>query len=73
MSETIDSKIRGYINGLPGPMWGNSPGDVITRVKVACGVPDSLEAVRQALWRSGYTPNQVGNRWVIGFPEGGLS
>ena len=64
-----DKEIRAWIMSKPGPISGDAPMAVFTKVQESSGMPGSLLEVKSALWRYGYELQQKGKRWLIGFPE----
>ena len=66
-----NQKLRAFIQTLPGAIWGSSPDDVLTQVKVDAGLSCSTADLKLLLFSCGYAPAQVGGRWNVGFPYGG--
>ena len=67
---TDDQKLHDYIHSLPGPVWGQTIEEPLTKVKQAAGITCDLGALKAALWRYGWIVSKVGARYVLTFPEG---
>ncbi len=69
---TDDAAIRQLVRDLPGPLWAETIPQLIEAIKKRSGAPGSLDDVRKALWRAGYTADQqrTGGPFFLAFPEG---
>ena len=69
--QTEDS-IRAWIHNQPGLVVAHSPQAVIREAlnmfTEATGVACDLPVMTDSLWRVGYRPEQVGQRWQLALP-----
>lgn len=78
---TVDSKIRDFLNSLPGVFEADSPSEVLRMAWASCGVECSIGDFTDAIFRYGFKPEQVGNmpagdgsdrtvgRWLLRLPS----
>ena len=68
----LESKIRIWVMGFPGLVVSTSPQGVLREAlamfTAATGTACNLAVFTDALWRAGYRPEQVGQRWQIALP-----
>lgn len=65
----IDHRVRDWLLARPGLVEAPTHDECLRKAWAACGVCCSVHDFAAALWRAGYAPVQVHNRFRLALPE----